>query len=87
MCAWMGAMGLADNGKNYATVADQSDRIQHCLLSVQLTAAEGRAELADKIIRGAFQPFDEAVHQSSVELSEGFFETISAARSRLSKAR
>ena len=76
MCAWMGAMGLADNGKNYATVADQSDRIQHCLLSVQLTAAEGRAELADKIIRGAFQPFDEAVHQSSVELSEGFFETI-----------
>ena len=76
MCAWIGAMGLAYNGKNYATVADQADRIQHCLLSVQLSAGDGRAELADKIIRGAFQPFDDSARQSSVELSEGFYETI-----------
>jgi hypothetical protein len=76
MCAWLNRMGLADSGKNYRIVHDQTDRIQHCLLSVQLSAADGRTEIADKIVRGSFNPFDQENRQNVVELSEGFYETV-----------
>ena len=76
MSAWLKAMGVAIGGNNYSTVADQADRIEHCLLSVQLPGQDGEFALRDSIIRGSFQPFEERSKEHTVELSEGFFQTI-----------
>ena len=76
MSAWLKAMGVAVGGNNYSTVADQADRIEHCLLSVQLQGQDGEFALRDSIIRGSFQPFEERSKEHTVELSEGFFQTI-----------
>ena len=76
MRAWLKAMGVAIGGNNYATVADQADRIEHCLLSVQLAGQDGEFALRDSIIRGSFRPFEERSQEHAVELSEGFFQTI-----------
>ena len=75
MHAWLKAMGVAVNGTNYRTVADQADRIEHCLLSFHLTGQDGEAALRDSIIRGSFRGFNEA-DDHTVELSEGFYRTI-----------
>ena len=75
MHAWLKAMGVAVNGTNYRTVADQADRIEHCLLSFHLTGQDGEAALRDSIIRGSFRSFNEA-DDHTVELSEGFYRTI-----------
>jgi hypothetical protein len=76
MRAWLKAMGVAIGGNNYHTVADQADRIEHCLLSVQLAGQDGESALRDSIIRGSFRPFEERSREHAVELSEGFFQTI-----------
>lgn len=75
MHAWLKAMGVAVNGTNYRTVADQADRIEHCLLSFHLCGRSGHAALRDSIIRGSFQSFGDA-EDHTVELSEGFYSTI-----------
>jgi hypothetical protein len=75
MHAWLKAMGVAVNGTNYRTVADQADRIEHCLLSFHLTGQNGQAALRDSIIRGSFQRFGDA-DDHTVDLSEGFYQTI-----------
>ena len=75
MRAWLTAMGVAINGTNYATVADQADRIEHSLLSFHLSGQDGEAAIRDSIIRGSFHSFgDSSGH--TVELSEGFYQTI-----------
>ena len=76
MRSWLCAMGLAIGGKNYRTVADQADRIEHCLLSFQLCGQDGELTVKDSIIRGAFRPFSGENREHSVELSEGFFQAI-----------
>jgi hypothetical protein len=76
MRAWLKAMGVAIGGNNYSTVADQADRIEHCLLSVQLSGHDGEFALRDSIIRGSFRPFEDRSTEHAVELSEGFFQTI-----------
>jgi len=76
MRAWLNAMGVSIGGKNYKTVADQADRIEHCLLSFHLTGQDGETALRDSIIRGSFQPFEDGGREHSVELSEGFYTTI-----------
>lgn len=75
MHAWLKAMGVPVNGTNYRTVADQADRIEHCLLSFHLTGQDGQAALRDSIIRGSFRNFTDA-DDHTVELSEGFYRTI-----------
>ena len=50
MHAWLKAMGVPVNGTNYRTVADQADRIEHCLLSFHLIGQDGQAALRDSII-------------------------------------
>ena len=75
MRAWLTTMGVAVNGTNYATVADQADRIEHSMLSFHLCGQDGEAALRDSIIRGSFRGFgDKTGH--TVELSEGFYQTI-----------
>jgi Plasmid encoded RepA protein len=77
MHAWMSAMGVPPAGKNYRTVADQADRIEHCILSFRLAGQEGELTVKDSIIRGAFRPFaHEEGGEHSVELSEGFYQAI-----------
>lgn len=75
MHAWLKAMGVAVNGTNYRTVADQADRIEHCVLSFHLAGQAGQAALRDSIIRGSFRSFSDA-EDHTVELSEGFYNTI-----------
>lgn len=75
MHAWLKALGVAVNGTNYRTVADQADRIEHCLLSFHLTGQDGESALRDSIIRGSFRSFGD-IDDHTVELSEGFYRTI-----------
>lgn len=76
MRAWLNAMGLSIGGKNYRTVGDQADRIEHCMLSFQVIGQDGELTVKDSIIRGAFRPFDQSSREHTVELSEGFFRAI-----------
>ena len=76
MRVWLNAMGLSIGGKNYRTVSDQADRIEHCMLSFQLTGHDGELTVKDSIIRGAFRPFDGNGREHTVELSEGFFHAV-----------
>jgi hypothetical protein len=76
MRSWLNAMGLSVGGKNYRTVADQADRIEHCLLSFQLSGQGGELTVKDSIIRGAFKPFNNNAGDHTVELSEGFFQAV-----------
>ena len=75
MHAWLKAMGVPVNGTNYRTVADQADRIEHCLLSFHLIGQSGQAARRDSIIRGSFRSFGDT-EDHTVELSEGFYSTI-----------
>ena len=84
MRAWLTTMGVAVNGTNYATVADQADRIEHSMLSFHLCGQDGEAALRDSIIRGSFRGFgDKTGH--TVELSEGFIKQLLNGQFQLQK--
>ena len=57
MRSWLASMGVPICGKNYRMVGDQADRIEHCLLTFQLTNEGGQAAVRDGIIRGSFRTF------------------------------
>lgn len=52
----------------------RQDRAQ--CLELPLGRAGGEFTLKDSIIRGSFRPFEEKAAEHTVELSEGFFQTI-----------
>jgi hypothetical protein len=75
MRQWLLSMGVRDCGTNYRTVADQAERIEHCVLRFRYHGREGESRWQDSIVRGAFRPFAEDGDRV-VELSEGFFDAL-----------
>lgn len=75
MRAWMTSMGVPSCGKNIKTIADQCDRIEHCVLSFKLNDST-EASLRDGIIRGSFRNIGVEGEPRVVELSQGFYDTI-----------
>lgn len=75
MRAWMTSMGVPSCGKNIKTIADQCDRIEHCVLSFKLNDST-EASLRDGIIRGSFRNIGVENEPRVVELSQGFYDTI-----------
>ena len=75
MRAWMTSMGVPSCGKNIKTIADQCDRIEHCVLSFKLNDST-EASLRDGIIRGSFRDIGVEGEPRVVELSQGFYDTI-----------
>jgi hypothetical protein len=75
MRQWLLSMGVRDCGTNYRVVADQAERIEHCVLRFRYHGREGESRWQDSIVRGAFRPFAEDGDRV-VELSEGFYEAL-----------
>ena len=73
MRQWLLAMGVAINGKNYATILDQARRIESSVIRFSYRNREGTGRWQDSIIRGSFDPFE---GDGSVELSEGFYHAL-----------
>jgi hypothetical protein len=80
MRGWLASMGVPICGKNYRMVGDQADRIEHCLLTFQLTNEGGQAAVRDGIIRGSFRAFPSGEEREfttyAIELSEAFYAMI-----------
>jgi hypothetical protein len=75
MRQWLLSMGVRNCGANYRTVADQAERIEHCVLRFRYHSQGGENRWQDSIVRGAFRPFAEDGDRV-VELSEGFFDAL-----------
>jgi hypothetical protein len=76
MRQWLLSMGVRDCGANYRTVADQAERIEHCVLRFRYNGRDGENRWQDSIVRGSFRPFAEDGDRV-VELSEGFYDALS----------
>ncbi len=76
MRQWLLNMGVRDCGANYRTVADQAERIEHCVLRFRYNGRDGENRWQDSIVRGSFRPFAEDGDRV-VELSEGFYDALS----------
>lgn len=75
MRQWLLSMGVRDCGTNYRVVAEQAERIEHCILRFRYHGREGENRWQDSIVRGAFRPFAEDSDRV-VELSEGFYDAL-----------
>jgi hypothetical protein len=76
MRQWLLSMGVRDCGANYRTVADQAERIEHCVLRFRYNGRDGENRWQDSIVRGSFRPFAEDGDRV-VELSVGFYDALS----------
>ena len=76
MRQWLLSMGVRDCGTNYRVVADQAERIEHCVLRFRYHGRDGENRWQDSIVRGWFRPFAENSDRV-VEISEGFYDALS----------
>lgn len=75
MRRWLRSMGVTITGPNYQEVRRQAQKIERALVSFTFTGDEALVNWQDTIIRGSFERpcSDEG---RTVELSEGFFKSI-----------